>query len=512
MNSSPRAWIRRAGQPWPDKPAAYVPSRELLAQAFAWAVFVAVVLNTLAYVLSYSNPVVISDAWYFLDAFVSKAIHGTLQFSDFFVQRGGLDHSQPLKKLILLFELRYFDLDMSIQAIIGLACAGGSLLLLRHLVFHATRAGRARARLAIVWAGLCVALVSLNSTHIWTWPLVAGSFTAYLLLFALLASLWHYLDSGRLAWPVIIALALDFSGDDRAILVTIAAVLALALTALKEPQYRRRGIRAIVALVLCLLAIRIAYPLIYTPPTSSMMAAGVRTEQLVAAFADGGWWQWFVIPLGASVAYKTPLESLVGDASTAVHIGIAIVLACAHLWFWWRALRARPDAPWFAAIAVMLLFYAMLAGILYARVSMYGNNYLHQGRYVLMYSFSNVALLLMFANQIRHGSPDTRRHALALACTLALVAWQIPVSGIAWQIGPYVARYQAKVAKQVWIMAHNGYQPPEDCLPLLPVCNSSQATRTRLIRLLHDNQLNVFSEEFQHRHQLQLPPPQPPQT
>src|SRR3546814_18804286 len=70
-----------------------------------------------------ANPLVASDGWAFVDGVVRKAAEGNFEWQDLFFKRGALDHSQPLRKLSLLFHYRFFDLDFSIDAIAGVSFA-----------------------------------------------------------------------------------------------------------------------------------------------------------------------------------------------------------------------------------------------------------------------------------------------------------------------------------------------------------------------------------------------------
>jgi len=358
----------------------------------AWLIVTALVANIAAYIVSYSDPIIISDAWYFLDVFVSKAVKGTLGLSDFFVQRGGLDHAQPFRKLILLAETKYFDLDFRIEALAGLVGAVACVLLLRRLMFWHDN-GHATSR-SWLWAASAAALMSLNSPGVWSWPLVASGLTSYAFLFGMLTALWWSISSGRIGWLVTAALVLDLAADDTAMLATVACLPTLALAAWHMPEWRGRIARATAILVACLVLSRITYAALYTPPHGIVVPFGVRLEKLLHSFADGGWWKWPLVPLGSSVVYSRPASILLGFWPHA-QITIALFLLVAHVWFWWRAFRARPNAATFVAIALMLVFYALLAGIVYGRVSTFGNNYLNQTRYVLPYSFNLVALLLI---------------------------------------------------------------------------------------------------------------------
>lgn len=476
-------------------------------EAWAWLVLVVACANITAFVVNYSNPVVSSDAWYFLDTFVRKALDGTLTVGDYFARRIGLDHAQPLRKLILLWELNYFHLDFRTEAMLGVACALLCLLMLRKIMRWVD--GPAVASPVLLWAAAVAVVLSLNSPGVWTWPLVCSAYTTYVLLFAFCMALWRGLAHGALGWLVLSALALDLAADDTAMLATAAAWLAVGIVALRFPPIRTHAWKCALVLLLCLVVGRIALSVLYQVPHYSGMPLGVRAGKLASAFADGGWWQWWAIPLASSVAYILPLKSLVGSSALAIQLTIGIVLALAHLWFWWRALRAGPiNAPMFVGVLLMLFFYALLAGIIYGRIPTYGNGYLNQSRYVMFYGFNLIALLLMCAGDVRTAEAPARLKGplVAIAC-VALVALQIPYSTEAWQSAPYGALYHQKMARQIWYMADHGTLPPEKCLPLLTVCGYPEQKRRDLIHLLQANRLNVFSPEFQRANRMMRKPP-----
>lgn len=469
--------------------------------AMAWIIFAAVASNTIAYTLVYSDPVIRSDTWYFLDVFVSKALDGTLHLGDFFVQRGGLDHAQPLRKLILLMNLHHFHLDLRYQAVVGWFAAVVSLLLLRRLVFWGKSPDKPFTGLRVwAWAGMCVAFVSLNSTTIWGWPLVTGAYTSYLLLFATLIGLWRWLKLGRPLVLVIFVLALDIAADDRAELANIACLITLGITAWQNTELRKRTLEAAAMLIACLIVVRIGYALVFTPPEGLHIALGQRLGDLWENFLVGGWWQWMLIPLAASVASTQPLKHFVGGHYQIWQIMIGSGLLLAHIWFWYRALRKRPimTASMFAAITLMLLFYAFVVGIIYARVSTFGNSYLEQPRYAMVYSFNIVALLLMCASC--HDQAEARLKPVRVifaGILITLCAWQIPLSHRAHVIGPYLKVYHQKMAWQIGEMARHPGHKPANCLPVLVVCNYKPQKRTKLVGLLKSHKLNVFSPTLQ---------------
>lgn len=467
--------------------------------ALAWTIFVVILVNVFAFVLTTSDPLVVQDAWYFLDVFVRHALDGSLTIGDFFVKRGGLDHAQPIGKLILLIELRHFHLDLRLQAVIGLLCAGASLIWFRWFM-DVDNSGIRGAEIWL-WCSLCVALVSLNSTGVWTWPLVAGGFINVLLIVALTAAIWQAVDRGNGLWLIALSIAgllFNVATDDTAIIVNAAALLALAWLAIRQPSRRPGAIRAGVTLLVVFGIVRLGYDILATTDAVPTISTMSRVHILAGDFVNGGWWKWVIIPLATSVAYTTALQDVVGNNVLLIQISIGIILIAAHIWFWKSAFTRELDKTSFAAAIIMLTFYAICAGIIYGRVSMFGNNYLYQPRYILFYNLGNVALLLMVCAVHRGSTRRIGLHAASIT-VLSVVAlgWQIPLANHAWAESPYISAYYQKLAEQIGAMARNPDVTPPHCLPELPLCDASPATRRDLIGLLKQHDLNIFSLGFQ---------------
>ena len=67
--------------------------------------------NALLYAARQANPLITSDDWVYLDSFVRKAAASDLSLSDFFLKRAEMDHAQPLRRVVLLVQYRWFGLD-----------------------------------------------------------------------------------------------------------------------------------------------------------------------------------------------------------------------------------------------------------------------------------------------------------------------------------------------------------------------------------------------------------------
>jgi hypothetical protein len=152
----------------------------------------------------------------------------------------------------------------------------------------------------------------------------------------------------------------------------------------------------------------------------------------------------------------------------------------------------------------MVLSYGWVAGIILGRVSIMGNQYLNQPRYILLYSGTLIALLLMWSDQITLLINNVGwRKWLGIwipsfGCIL-LLAIQIPISINAWEIKPYQWAYDAKMAAQIKALAVDPVNAT-DCLPELPVCHWPLIKRKELTELLSVNKLNVYSPRVQKWH------------
>lgn len=477
-------------------------------QALAWIICTVLVANALAYAVNFSAATIISDGWYFLDVFIRKALDGSLGLSDFFVRRAGFDHAQPLKKLLLLVELRHFDLDFRIGAVVGVLSAFVCLLIIRSIMTwkDATSYGLKNW----LWAMACIVLMSLNSVTVWTWGLVTTGFMFYALILFFLIALWRSISTDKYIFLTFSALTIAIVGDDRALITTIASLIALAFTAWRVREYRRTSIKAGGILIGCYILARICYRFLYVAPSSHGMELTTRLAGIWHAFVQGGWYEWALVPLGESIASSVPLTSYplsiyVGSAAKAIELTIGALLLIAHGWFWYTASRKPMNIQKFSAIVLMLTFYAFVAGIIWARVPVYGNVSLSQARYIVLYSFGNVALLLMCAACDWSQSPRVGcRKVAVVVITLALLWWQLPISRAAWIRGPWIRQYHAHIVDQIWYIAETN-KVPKNCMRQVVICKYSPERRADLINLLEKNKLNIFSKNFQRANRLYPP-------
>ncbi|MBJ7575045.1 hypothetical protein [Luteimonas sp. MC1828] len=448
---------------------------------------------------SIANPLVYSDNWTFIETFLKVALEDGAGFGDFLVRRAGVDHAQPLGKLLMLANARWAGLDFMFEARVALGCVVAGWALLCVVVLRERGEVPVTPLVVFLMAAVLVVQLAPASVDVYAYPMVLMAHAFYLLAFVVLAAVWHAYRGGR-AWPLVLAMAAcGIVGDDSAILLVAAAAPALLLAGARE-QRLRSAWRVVALLVLVLLACRGAYALFgeirgsTSPDFNVGMAA--RVAGLAAQWRDA--WAWLATPLSAGLASGAALRATFGDGWLAARIALALLVGGLHAWFWWRAWRLRPGATWFLAVALMLLFYAMVAGVLYGRVFVRGTAFLDQGRYSVFYQVGIVALLLM---ALAEGAlASGRARALAWGAGAALLLLQLPLALHAWQQVPGHRDAYAHMARDMAAMARDPLHPPAGCAVGIDVCVRPEATRVALMAMLVEHRLNLFSPRFQARH------------
>lgn len=453
-------------------------------------------------------PLPVSDAWYFIEGFVAKALTGELGLGDFFAQRSAGDHAQPFQKLVLLAHLRAADLDFRVEAMVGLAGAMLSAGLLSCLLVRNARDRAGRVKAAITAAGVWTVLFSTNATDLHTWSLVTlgwwmvASAVAFWWLAAVVRSPRVAVGLGLLGGGLI-----GLTWDEVAIPVAIAAVAASLLVD------RRDGLARTVALAIgTLLGVGMArLALAHVAGDASAEATGGTLAGLRGLFTHPDAWHALTGPLADSVVHRSHLDAWTGPAAPAWQIAIAMVLGVAHVGFWWRVLVSRnlpAQQVAITAVAMMLFFYACVAGVLLSRGIDFGPMYVHQPRYVLVYQLNLVALALMFlgpAGQAR-AAQRVRLSPAGLAAAaglIAVIAVQLPLARAAWMHAPYLRNYVERSALTMGQLATDPTAVPAGgCSQILTICSAPVQSRRNVMRILAGHRLNVFSPAFQARHRL----------
>ena len=444
-------------------------------------------------------PLPSSDAWYFISAFLPKVLDGTFVFQDLFMQRdGGVDHAQPLQKLILLGHLYFADLDFRIEAVVGVSAAFALCLLLAIDMIRAGKADLSQATFGV--AALFLIGSSLNSTSIYTWSLVTLGWMMLLVVVVFFRSLD---DGGSSATRGFIkGFAITLSAGLVVDELIFPAVIALVLArALYEPKQlsRKSWWASIAGIIIGLISARVLIGFLSPIDASS----GTSIAKIFSAF--GGWsgiWAVLNGVLGDGLVHRMHRSS--GDLAPIFSAFLIAIMTLGHIAFWWRVLVSRrlPSRRIsVVSIALMLLFYAMAAGILISRVPSMGLDYVHQPRYVLFYQVGVIAWILLFLTPVERAVRWTSARqwstpAVFLCLLITLQAW---LSWQAWSAAPHLRAYVVNADRVILDLAETNEVPEAGCPDILTICDASSADRASSLDLMRDHRLSVFSPDFRER-------------
>ncbi len=458
--------------------------------------------NAVGYVLYAGNPLVSSDAWYFIDVFLRKAMEGSATIQDYYVKRSVDDHAQPVLKLLMLANARWFGLDFVVEALFGILFAALTFAVLAYAAAISGVGPRSGWRHAVLLGVMGACLVTLNAGMVFNWSLVTLGYWPYLLASVSGVVTWRVLTEGK-HWTllVLVAFAVSFLLDNAGVLASLAVALAAGFYAFRHSARRR----AALGVVLVFVASQVFYQsigrtllfsgVVLDPTTASDQS---RLAMLWAMRAD--WWEMAVTVFGSTLAHIFTLQHYAGEHARIWQTALALAAAGMHAWFWLSAWRIRWNAAGFLAVTLMLLFYGTVAGIVLTRVPVNGPDYLHEPRYVLFYLLSNVSLLLMgLAISAGRAARSSMPPALILAGLLLVL--QLPLSAFTWRDGRYLHKYYHTMARQTYALGRGVV--PANCVALIAACVMPKQERDRAMKFLKEYRLNAFSPVFVARYRLQ---------
>ncbi|WP_282245415.1 hypothetical protein [Stenotrophomonas sp. PS02300] len=476
---------------------ASLPTLVILALAsFAFA-------NAAVYISYASNPFVVSDGWYFVDAFLQKYYNGGVTLTDLYMKRSADDHAQPIHKLLLIWNADTFSLDFVVESYIGLAIAALAWLLMLFVVRQDNRDhGNGAWWMLLPLVAAAASLVSLSGGMAFNWSLVTLSYLGPLSMILLAIAAWQAVERHRWLPILLIAPVVLFTMDGTALICAISATCALALREIKlRGESWRRTSAALVVIVVAAIGYRLASHY-YLHTYIAARHGGPSALHALMGFGPGELLKMALSIAALSVSDRPLLQLVFPRKAELVHqlLGVAVVVA--HGWFWWRALRDRWNQSQFLAVTLMLFCYGAVAGIVLTRVTEFGPAYASQQRYLLMYQLGTVALALMAAGSDWRKWQLPQRGIVSLVLA-GVVLLQVPLTYATWREAPYVQAWGNTVGRQMILLGHDPAATLARCEPMLTVCKASRAERVRSIELLRTHRLNAFSNRVLNRHSMQ---------
>lgn len=478
-----------------------VNSKPLLLLLYSIAIFV-IVGNTAAYIWLHTNPMVSDDSWFFLDVFVRKISDGNLSFGDFFVKRAGLDHAQPLNKLLLYLNVVIVGMDFTYEALAGLLFAVAALWFIFLIVRREIPDEHTDPLVLLGMLAIAGIFLSLNSSGMYTWSLVTIGHYLHLLAIWLIWLSWRSLQSGRRPALLLGGVFVGLCVDDSALLIISACVTGILFVGYRLGRVRDASLVA-GTLLLALLITRLFYAGLHSDVSQAGPAALPFGEVLIALrqqLPEAG--RWLLIPSAQALVHVEQLMYFFPDSWKSWQLVLGLLVLAGQLWFWLAIWRARANGLVYTAVCLMLLAYGYWLGIIYGRVSVFGIDYLYQPRYVLMYLLMPVALLLLAIERLSARQVRRPEKAMLTLVIVSLIALQLPLSQATWRNAVYVDNYYQTMANQMFALARNPGAVPEKCVPVMPVCGWPEPLRAEVFRIMEKHRLNLFSREFQDRHHL----------
>lgn len=467
---------------------------------FALFLFVAglAMANALLYAASTANWLPTADNWFYLERIVYPYAHGQFDASSLLVKRSAIDHSQPLRRLLLLANYEWFELDFRLEAILAVLVGMADFILIGFYVRRELARGMPVSGLA--FATLGAVYFSMSATVVFTWSLLTLSFTSQFFILLWMFAAWAVLEKpvpARIALLVASTFAMGLVSDDTALVAVMAGALATLVHAGRAGA--KRAALSQIAGSAAGLGLYLVFYHAAAPPFPSAGTGGLLSA--LGSLSPGDLIpEGVVVPLVSAIVHRVLLRTWFGDAAEAIVMVLGFVLLLAHAWFWKQAFRGERNRTAFMAMVLMFVFYGLVAGIIIGRVSRFGPDYLWQPRYAIVYRWHVIALLLMVVAQSGRTtlSAAGRRASLALLSVLLLV--QVPISKAAWNGATYIRAAGMRMANQIVEMGDStDARPSRACATQLTVCRFDVARRKRLVGFLQEQRLSVFSEEVRER-------------
>ena len=471
-------------------------------------IFVLVALcffNVIYFLAMTANPLIQSDAWYFLDINVRKWMNHGFDLRDLFIKRNVVDHAQPLNKLFLYLNFRFFNLDFRFESLIGIAGLFSIALFflyqfLKHLLVKSVSAFQVSA-----FSFAILILTSLNATGLYTWSLVTFSFFPLAIAFGCAWLTWQFLQKQNAVLCLIFLLfSLLAIGDTAAIILWVSIFLSVVLTfRIEEMEYRKKSAILLLTSGAFVAAIFLIVNLSFL--TAGANNGSIKPSQLQLTnpyfYLDS-----IRIIFSSSIIHGSHLTALGGFGNTAAWI-IAIPIFYFYIKHFFDLIFRKRKTDKIEFLVTFILIYASIsiAAIIFGRVSEFGVSYLNQPRYLVIYQLIPFSLFIKwaFSENNSHEKQPFHLSATISLLTVFIIYIQFFVSQAAYRSVPWVWKWHIEQTNAISKYIEDPDTPTGNCTPhSVPICKLSAEKRSELLRLLQEGNLNIFNTNFQNKYRL----------
>ncbi|WP_297791991.1 hypothetical protein [uncultured Marinobacter sp.] len=453
-----------------------------------------------------SSPVIRSDAWSFLSSLGGKWTSEGFSFSDLFYKRSISDHAQPLNKMLFYINLKNLGLDFRYEAFIGFL--GVAVFVFIALIFYSfsERSQLGNGSLLSLLGAIAV-ITSLNSTNIYTWPLVSFGIIYPLLSAISAVAIFHYIQNGKPFFLSVPFVAIFLMGDSRSIVFWVALMACLVVTAYHfNGCQRKRSLYTAISgsLTLLLFYVLVNFKFIFQQKVGE--APDALDSPNIVPFID--YFEAIRIVFSSSLIHRKHYADL-GNLGYLFSWIVAFVVLGFYVRFLLLSFikRERLSMPRMALLFVIMYATVATCAVFFGRVSEKGVEYLNQPRYVIVYQLIPFALLLDLALSIERPRASVSRIDVAKWVAglvgVACICLSVYFSVTAYRVFPWISKHQDYVVKVIgYLSDHPDANVASYRRQLGPLSAMDKSERIAVIDLLKKKKLNLFSPKFQWKYRL----------
>ena len=453
--------------------------------------------NVLYFISLAGSPLIRDDGWFFLDSFYRPIVERGLELSDLFVKRSISDHAQPINKLLSLINYNYFSLDYRFESIIGFLSLA---LILAILVYFSYKDRVINAKIGNIYGILAAILIlcSLNSTNIYTWPLVTFGFLYIAIYILIFHFIYKVLAKEKVLKSTFIIISLlILIGDTSSILAILAAIITILLSRV-ENNRSFLNLRHL-SIVFCLIIFGFSYYYII----NKGIASNLKNSNIDNLFDISILYKIPKIIFTSSLIYHEHLNS--GVFSKIIYYSSFILVSLGLVNYTLKLINTKKTTViGFVILGLFIQTIGSVLGIIVGRVPEFGLDYLYQPRYILVYQMIPFLLILDLSIDYQNYNWNRSLYRIFLKLIFIFILFlQIFFSYSAYKSVEWISRYYVNEARLIGLYFNN---LNEEKLPCTYASNSlcllSIEKRIALLNLMNEKKLNVLNEAFQWKYRL----------
>lgn len=463
------------------------------------------ILNILYFISQASNPIIRSDGWYFLDSVISSWAREGFELADLFAKRGIFDHAQPLNKLALWANYKFFKLDFRLEALLGFC--GLFALIITLLILYITQIdvrNKVDTRTAIAFVCAILVISSLNSTGLYSWPLVTFGFLILFIISLISWQTYRYLTSQKAYTALALSALLFFLIGDTAAVIVWASLLSTIVIFFvgSDTHFKKNSFHWLFWSASFVIAYFVWTNISFIDLNPK---PAVQLQSSVNWLDPYFYFESIRIIFSASIMYNQHLAHFDDTHERIISWVVAFAVFLAYVWYFFNLIFMRKNRNCIKFYTTFILVYATISvlGIIAGRVDANGVNYLYQPRYVFIYQLIPFALLIDLSFTKKRSAKRSVTTLFSWLGFALLVVLQSYYTARAYYAIPWISRNQEEQAKTIGRYMLNPSAVTETCPPgSLPLCSMSNGKRAELLNLMASEDLNVMNFDFQWRYRI----------